>query len=265
MNRPGWNPGRRNRHVGTGAHGHGQNNALVIPDPTRGHLTYAEQLGKPVCVLRNIAGVPMRFFVQAPSSGFFHPCTVDDVCTLLSHCPPEDWRKVDFIVMRQPTRKQQMLRAVWGQAVWHFQGVPAPGPAIVLQAQSLAPFSWSRSLTPDDVRELDRLRMDGHEVQPTRRHWRIVSTPAAVRHTMLFRTLLHEIGHHVDHAEVLATDVWWSELTPKRKEDFAHRYAEKLFARLHGQGVLPFAQQALDEQALAATGMQADWFKPPDS
>ncbi|KAF0814961.1 hypothetical protein IGB42_00037 [Andreprevotia sp. IGB-42] len=29
--RAGWNPTRRNRHIGTGAQGHGQDNKLVIP------------------------------------------------------------------------------------------------------------------------------------------------------------------------------------------------------------------------------------------
>ena len=265
MNRPGWNPGRRNRHVGTSAHGHGQNNAMVIPDCSRGHLAYFEQLGEPICVLRRIAGVPMRFFIQPPAPGWFHPCTVDDVCAVLAQCPVGDWRTVDFIVMRQSTRKQRTLCPVWGRAVWHFDGVPAPGPAVVLEAQSLQPLCWDRSLTPDQARELDRLRGDGHEVGLQRRQWRVVPTPQSLRHTLLYRTLLHEIGHHVDYTRDLGNDLPWSRHTRKRKEDFAHRYAQTLFEQMQAKGALPIAPGPLDEPALAAEGLRAAWFTAPDA
>lgn len=257
----GWNPGRRNRHAGTAAHGHGQANAMVIPDTSRGHLAYFEQLGSPVTVHRRINGMPMRFFVQAPQAGFFYPCTVDDICTLLALCPMEDWKTVDFIVLRQPTRKQRMLKPVWGRAIFHFEGVPAPGPAVVLEAQNLEPLTWSRNVSPDDARELDRLRADGHDVRLERRRWCITPTAAALRHTLLYRTLLHEIGHHVDYTNDANTGLPWSRHVHKRKEDFAHRYAHDLFDRLRARGVVPFQWQ-VDKFALAADGLLQEWFEP---
>ena len=59
------------------------------------------------------------------------------------------------------------------------------------------------------VRELDRLRADGHSVRLDRRHWLIEPNAAALRHTQLFRTLLHEIGHHVDYRQTLASGMPW--------------------------------------------------------
>lgn len=259
----GWNPGRRNRHAGTAAHGHGQDNAMVIPDTSRGHLAYFEQLGAPVTVHRRINGMPMRFFVQTPQPGFFYPCTVDDICALLALCPMDDWKTVDFIVLRQPTRKQRTLKPVWGRAIFQYEGVPGPGPAVVLEAQNLAPLKWSRDLSPDDARELDRLRTDGHDVQLEKRLWCITPTPAALRHTLLYRTLLHEIGHHVDHANDEATGLPWSRHTHNRKEDFAHRYAHDLFDRLKVQGALPFSRR-LSSAELEADGLPQEWFLPPD-
>ncbi|QTD44832.1 hypothetical protein [Ottowia testudinis] len=258
----GWNPGRRNRHAGTAAHGHGQDNVMVIPDPTRGRLAYFEQLGAPVNVHRRIAGTPMRFFVEEPLQGSFYPCTIDDICTLLTHCPLDDWKTVDFVVLRQPTRKQRTLSPVWGRAIFHYDGVCAPGPAVVLEAQTLAPFKWPRELSPDSARELDRLRTDGHDVQFERRHWCITPTAQSLRYTMLYRTLLHEIGHHVDYANDLVSDLPWSRHTHKRKEDFAHRYAHDVFARLKAQDVLPFPRQ-LNEATLTAEGLSPEWFEPP--
>ena len=46
------------------------------------------------------------------------------------------------------------------------------------------------------------------------------------------------------------------------KEDFAHRYAKVLFEHLAQQGVVPFAP-LLDDQRLAADGLNRDWFCPP--
>jgi hypothetical protein len=47
MNRPGCNPTRRNRKIGTAAQGHGQNNRLVIPDVYQGKQDMIEDLDSP--------------------------------------------------------------------------------------------------------------------------------------------------------------------------------------------------------------------------
>ena len=260
----GWNPGRRNRNAGTAAHGHGhgQDNALVIPDPSRGHLAFFEQLANPVLVCRRMGGIPMRFYVQAPSPGWFDPCSVDDICRLLALCPVEDWRSIDLIVLRQPTRKQRVLRPVWGRAVFSFRGVVRPGPAVILEAQTLDAYRWPVSLSVEDTRELEHLRADGHEVRREQRHWRIAPSVESLRFTQLFRTLLHEIGHHVDYQQCIAAGKPWAERDPASKEQFAHRYAEELFARLRLEGAVPFSATAVPDEA-AAEGLMPAWFSAP--
>jgi len=79
-------------------------------------------------------------------------------------------------------------------------------------------------------------------------------TSQAARATVLFRTLLHEIGHYVDwlrHIVWPCPDVEVSEERREQlyfsrshtvREDFAHRYATETFNRLKEEGKLPFEQ-----------------------
>jgi len=77
-------------------------------------------------------------------------------------------------------------------------------------------------------------------------------TPASIRATQLYRTLLHEIGHWVDFSEkVLApaalvrgehgllSEAYFSR-TYEERESFAHTYAEARAAHLIKFGVIPF-------------------------
>jgi Mlc titration factor MtfA (ptsG expression regulator) len=107
------------------------------------------------------------------------------------------------------------------------------------------------------------LRADGNSVERERRHWRVTTNAAALRQTQLFRTLLHEMGHHVDYVNNEATGLPWSRHTKDRKEDFAHRYAQTVYDRLQAKGVVPFAPKS-DEPTLMAGGLQAHWFRAPE-
>jgi len=127
--RPGWNPGRRNRHAGTGAHGHGADNRLVIPE-WDGRVFY-ERLASPVVVERRIHDRSLTFLVEPPRPGWFHPCSVGDVCHLLAHLRPEDVATVTVVVMRQPTRKQRVLSRVWGRAAFWWKTAGVEGAALV--------------------------------------------------------------------------------------------------------------------------------------
>ena len=260
MQRTGWNPGRRNRHVGTKAHGHGADNRLVIPDGTRGQLDFTEQLRGAVQVYRPVRLRDLTFWVEPPSKGFFHPCTVDDIAQLLNGLPADTLNALGVVVLRQPTRKQCVLRPVWGRAVFAWrppQGVDTP--AVVLDAQSLMPLRWPRSLGMEDVQELNRLRADGHDVQPDRRGWRIAVTPQSLRATMLNRTVLHELGHLLDRQRHSSGS--WASKPPREREDFAHRHAAREWARLNEQAWAPFAPIA-DEAQMQSEGLNPAWFRP---
>ena len=104
---------------------------------------------------------------------------------------------------------------------------------------------------------LDRLRGDGHTIVPKRRYHEITSTIDSIRATQLYRTLLHEIGHHVDYQR--SGDRDWDRKTLKEKETFAHQYADSLRRELAAKGVVPF-DRILDTTSLQQDGLSIEDF-----
>jgi hypothetical protein len=242
--RPGWNPTRRNRNVGTRAHGHGSNNNLTIPESWHEAKRYYEKLISYNVVTRTVGTRLIRFFVEPTRPDWFYPCSVDDICAVLAHCSSEELLAFDFIVMRQPTRKQRVLCPVWGRAIFSFDIDKYSGAAIVIEAQDLSPL----------------LRQDGHEIHNTRRGIEIRVTINSLRNTVLYRTLLHELGHHVDYNR--SSEDNWNSKTRTVKEDYAHRYALELHERISKQGALPFAP-IIDDQSFISDGLKREWFCLP--
>lgn len=249
---------RRNRNIGTAAHGHGQNNALVIPSRSDG-LHWLDHIGNYSTETQVVAGRPIRFIVEETSKGCIHACTAADVVHMLQSIPASDWAGLDTFVFRQPTRKQLTLSPAWGRLAYAADITTAKGkrlssgPAIYLDAVDVGkPIIWSTSLDPEDSAELDRLRADGHIVRRVGRKHQIIATPQAVRSTQLYRTLLHEVGHWFDWLskveeplarggdfETLNRD-YFARPRPER-EAFAHRYADTLRVHLEKWGAIPFA------------------------
>lgn len=94
-------------------------------------------------------------------------------------------------MLRQPTRKQAILRPVWGA------------------------------------------------------NGRVESSLEAVRATQLYRTLLHEIGHHVDRLEYAAgadaaADEQFFARPHIERETAAHQYADTWAANLRANRTIPF-------------------------
>ncbi|MFZ6875902.1 hypothetical protein ACO0LF_27850 [Undibacterium sp. Di27W] len=257
--RPGWNPTRRNKNLGTKAHGHGNDNRMVVPEAWGEY--FLEKLGSHVLVKRQIKGHEMLFFVQPTRSAYFYPCSIDDICKVLAHCPDEAIAAFDFIVLRQPTRKQGILQPVWGRAEYTYDIRKQRGGAVIIEAQMTDSYTWTKSANPERVRELNRLRQDGHHIEMTRRGVQITHTVQSLRNTILYRTLLHEIGHHVDFNRSTLEE--WRGKTKATKEDYAHRYATELYASLEKQGVVPFPA-ILDEAAMLQDGVKREWFCTPD-
>jgi hypothetical protein len=258
--RSGWNPTRRNRKIGTGAQGHGADNRHVIPESWRDILTlksYFERLTSPVFVERQAGPRGLTFVVEPARPGCFYPCTLDDISTVLSHCPAEHLDLLDLVVLRQPTRKQRIHASAWGRAVFGFDLGGQRWPAILLEAQTLEPVRWGQSTGPQGDRELERLRQDGHEVRRNGKVYEIHSTPEALRNTQLYRTVPHELGHLVDAERGTVEE--WSSRSSGQKEDFAHRYAAERMAELRKGGFAPFPTR-LDLEGLERDGLKVEWF-----
>ena len=238
--KPGWNPARRNRNIGTKKQGHGRNNALMIPCSWHDTKMFWEKLRTFDVVERALADQrkSLPIVTEQALTGFCHACTPDDIIRICSEIRPADMDAVDFIVLRQPKRKDEILAGCWGRAAFFAEIGPFAGAAVILEAQPIdLVVRWRKSLSPDRQDELDRLREDGHIVEQTQRHYLVRTTPESIRATQLYRTLPHEIGHLVDYRR--SRSVWDTKPT-REKEVFAHRYATALRTLLIERGVIPF-------------------------
>lgn len=239
---------------------------MVVPCAWRSGRAFYEMLRDPVIVTRGIP-TPLKFYVEAPREDCRHACSIDDIVHVLRRLPADHVKSVVAIVLRQPTRKQAMLRPVWGRMVYsRYEGL-RKGPAIFLDAQ-LTHLRWLAPLSnrPEDERELERLREDGHRVTRERKGWRVEGATEAIRATQLYRTLLHEIGHHVDRLEYHArrkevgddaTDEQFF-ARPIEREAAAHRYADTWAATLRADRTIPF--ESILKEELGTEGIDPMWF-----
>jgi len=238
---------RRNRNIGTAKRGHGQNNRLVIPTRWHPDLTiYYQNLGKYRNVSRDVGGHPITFLVEETRAGCYHACTPDDIIHVLRFVAPSDLKGIELIVLRQPKRKEEALSGVWGRWASSVEIDGYSGSAVFLEAADIAnPIRWPKSLAPDQQMELERLRGDGHTITTTKRYHIISLSLASVRSTQLYRTLIHEIGHHVDYSQDRGK---FTVKLASEKETFAHRYADDLGTELRKRRLIPFERIISAEQ-----------------
>lgn len=273
----GRNPTRRNRNIGTAKQGRGRDNTLVVPRAWPDDRVFWEVLANPVGVPRSIGDLTLTFLVEPVRRGCFHPCTVDDICRVLSFVRPNHLDGIDLIILRQPTRKQALLERVWGRLLYYATTGHFRGTAICLEAQDLSkPLKRPLSLSPELLRELERLRDDGHTITRGRRCYRIERTEESVRNTMLFRTLVHEVGHYLDWLQSVILpsldiddpnederiDREFETKPASAREDFAHRYATEQGSRLRSLGQIPFPR-LFDSRCLESEGLDPSWFRAP--
>lgn len=272
--RSGWNPTRRNRNIETKKQGHGRNNELVIPASWPEDSVFWERLSSPIAISRMVKSQELTFLVEPTRQGWIHACTVEDICQVLEQIESSHLIEIELIILRQPTRKQSILKPVWGRLAYYAVTGQYSGTAIILEAMNPADrWQWPVSLTPDDEKELDRLREDGHRVTMDNRYHKIERTLASIRSTQLYRTLLHEVGHYVDwlthlvnpssasidEAEEERIRTVWDAKPIQEREAFAHRYAAETRAELVNKGIIPFAR-ILDQGRMQSDGLDPMWF-----
>jgi hypothetical protein len=251
----GWDATRRNRKIGTAQQGLGQDNRLVIP--WCGLKLYYENLTEYKVVERMVHSRSLPFIVEETRADSCHGCTVDDIAHVLHHAPSLDFDGIDFIVLRQPKRKEEIISPVWGRIAYFAKIGAYQGRAVFIEALNpTKPIRWAKSLEPDGQQELERLRGDGHEIITTRHDHKINVSMESIRATQLYRTLLHELGHSVDYDR---DPVAFDRKSSLEKETFAHQYAEKLRERLVRFGIIPFAR-IFDEETIVRDGLSVSDF-----
>ncbi len=269
---PGYNPTRRNRNIGTKHSGYSQDNKLVIPWAWADNRIFYERLVDPVVVEIQVGSISKHVIIEPTLKGFIHACTVDDIQRLLELIPAEHINDITAFVLRQPKRKEQILSSVWGRLIYSSDLCGFSGPTVYLEAQNFEqPLKWSKSLTPEGAKELERLREDGHVVVTDKRQHIINCTLDTIRNTQLYRTLPHEIGHYVDYltkVEEPSKDNFdlWSVLNDKyhsrpsqERESFAHRYADEFRKQQIARGTIPF-ERMFDDAKMRAVGLDPGWF-----
>jgi hypothetical protein len=261
MNSSNRRPERRNRKIGTAASGYGQSNKMTIPNSRLDRFgiasLYQERIKSEFVEKARIGPFDVAILYEKPRPGFAYGCTPKDVVHLLSQVPDGHCDMIDLIVFRQPTRKQSQQHSVWGRLQYFAMIGDHIGAAIFLEAQEVGySFKWKRKMSLESQAELQRLRDDGHLVEESKREFTITPTEESIRNTVLYRTLLHELGHWQQYEKEaldemtalsddldVAYDLYFAKPTVER-EQFAHRYASEMGNLLRKSGVIPFEHSA---------------------
>lgn len=252
-----YNPVRRNRNIGTDKQGHGQDNALTIPQPALCEKTFYERLGNYEKISKTINGHDFLFVVEATRLNSKHACSPEDIAKIIEHIPVADCGDLNLIVLRQPKRKEETLSPVWGRLVYSYTFEGRYAPAVILEAAEFPKtLQWPKKGSLEGRKELERLRADGHELVEGKRHFKAECRLEHVRNTQLYRTLPHEFGHYVHFLEWVERSVQKDEpddardkrfdfyfaLPSAEKEKYAHQYADRLRKRLIDEKIIPFSK-----------------------
>ena len=198
------NPTRRNRNIGTAKQGYGQNNKLVVPYPAVEMKSFYERLGEYKTIEKIINEHKFRFVVEKTRQNSFHACTIEDIEQILNQIPKQDYGELELIIVRQPTRKEENLKSVWGRLIYSYEFENNYSPAVIIEAVDLdRTFKWSKKLSIDSHKELERLKEDGHKIKMSKRFYEAEYELMNIRATQLYRTLPHEFGHYVHYLEVV--------------------------------------------------------------
>ena len=252
-----WRPERRNRNIGTSKSGHSKPSDMRVPeswqDKHGNYSRFYERLEVAQEQVFTIGDTSVTMLFEMPRDGFTYGCTPLDVKAVLTLVAQLTPCTPDIVAFRQPTRKQTQQKPVWGRFLYVAEIGKHAGSAIILEAQELgAVLEWPKRMVLEDRAEYERLVADGHRFVETKRSFEAVLEESAVRNTILYRTVLHELGHMAHyHRDVLggraaldqdqdvARALYFSKPASER-EGFAHAFAETLSQSCGLAGEIPF-------------------------
>ncbi|HMH34529.1 MAG TPA: hypothetical protein VK543_15935 [Puia sp.] len=175
-----------------------------------------------------------------------------DIERIIENIPPSDYGSLRLIVLRQPKKKEAILSPVWGRLIYSYGFEKDYYPAIIIEAVDYRKkLSWNKSQSPDDQKEFERLKKDGHQFIENKKEFISSFEIENVRNTQLYRTLLHEFGHYVQYLEAVEmrdkdNEGWdkrfdlYLKIPKNEKEKYANKYAEGLLGKLQMEKLIPF-------------------------
>lgn len=212
---------------------------MGIPSPCLTSKSFYERLGKYEKIEKVINGHSFTFVIEETRSSSEHACSIKDLEKMIGYIPSSDYGDLKLIVLRQPTRKEEITSPVWGRLIYLYEFEDDYYPAIILEAANYEKrLRWKRHLTPDDQKELERLKIDGHQFIEDKRNYDCKLQVEHVRNTQLYRTLLHEFGHYV-HYFTTEEELYYN-IPKDERERFAHNYANDLLEKLTQEKHVPF-------------------------
>ncbi len=257
-------PERRNRKIGTAASGCGQDNRMRVPQSWQdrfGEFTFYYERIEPTAKRSEvISGSHVTFCFENPRKGYSYGCSVDDGIHMLEMLADSVPELPPLIVFRQPTRKQNLMVPVWGRFIYDYEAINSGAEelngehsAIVLEAQRIGSLiRYPHKMSLEDRKEFERLCLDGHRFKNEKRYSETVLTETTIRNTILYRSLIHELGHWKQYCdnvifEATALGPDWTtswqlhhSQPVQDKEHFAHRFARENADRLVAAGMIPF-------------------------
>ncbi|HWD88900.1 MAG TPA: hypothetical protein VG367_12280 [Mucilaginibacter sp.] len=175
-----------------------------------------------------------------------------DIEKIIENIPPSDYGSLRLIVLRQPKKKEAIISPVWGRLIYSYEFENDYYPAIIIEAIDYSKkFYWNKSQSPEDQKEFERLKKDGHRFVENKKEFVSTFEIENVRNTQLYRTLLHEFGHYVQYLEVVETqnedyETWkknfemYLKIPKTEKEKYANKYADGLFEKFQTEKLIPF-------------------------
>lgn len=269
-------PTRRNRNIGTSKQGYGIDNKLVIPNSWHDSSVYYEKLDKYTVVKKLLKNKEYVFLVEHTRKCSFHACSIDDFIKILSSMPEQDLEGLNLFVLRQPKRKEETLKPVWGRLIYFIEiDKQFEGPSIVIEAMDFSrKIKWRKSQKPEDRKEFERIIEDGHQIIDNKKEFIIKPTITNNRNTQLYRTLLHEIGHYVQFLEIVKRPAkslddsfdlndQYDKIPTNEKEVFAHKYADAKKNEFLKNGIIPF-DRIIDLESIKKDKLRIEDFMNED-
>ncbi len=109
-----WNPTRRNRNIGTEKSGYSQNNKFVVPERWQDFKVFWERIVDPVIFPICINQHEITMLIEPTLKGYVHAVTPQDIIRILNLVELEHLEEIELIVLRQPKKKEEILKPAWG-------------------------------------------------------------------------------------------------------------------------------------------------------